>query len=272
MKRSSNHPNHLSRIAVLLVTAILLYCGVASASAPPSGDKAAAANSGKIIETMNSGGYTYILVDSGTAKTWVALPEMTVKIGDAVHYAEGMLMQDFHSKTLNRTFASLVFSPGLTDKGPQTTEKQPTTASSQEKSSFDAAVQAETSPEPTMSSSGGSSGAIVPFAELKIEKAKGENGHSVQEIFTQAKELDGKTVRLQGKVMKVNLNIMGRNWMHLQDGTGDPMTNTHDMVVTTSETPEQGQVVTVEGKVSAGKDFGAGYSYAAMIEDAKILH
>jgi hypothetical protein len=271
MKRSNNHPYHLFCLSVFFLTAVLLYCGPATAVTPSSGGKAATANSGKIIETMNSGGYTYILVDAGTAKTWVALPETSVKVGDTVHYTEGMLMQNFHSKTLNRTFASLVFSPGLTDKSPQAAEKQ-SAAVSQEKSSFDAAVQAETSPEPTMSSSGGSSGAIVPFAEIKIEKVKGENGHSVQEIFAQAKELDGKTVQLQGKVMKVNLNIMGRNWIHLQDGTGDPMVNTHDLVVTTSETPEQGQTITIEGKVSAAKDFGAGYSYAAMIEDAKILH
>lgn len=272
MKHTSKRPNIFTAITVLLI-AILLHDGLTYAVASPSVASTQTANSGKIIETMNANGYTYILVDSGSVKTWVAIPETAVKVGDNVQYGEGMPMKDFHSKTLNRTFAAVVFSPGLTNKAPETAQKQTTAAPSREKSSFAAAVQAESAPETAaMTSSGGSTGAIVPFAEIKIEKATGDNGRTIQEIFAQAKELDGKTVRLQGKVMKMNLNIMGRNWIHLQDGTGDPMTNTHDLVVTTSETPTQGQIITVEGKMSAGKDFGAGYSYAVIVEDAKILH
>jgi hypothetical protein len=260
----------------------MLYGGLLSAAASlPT--TSMTAESGRIIETMNANGYTYLLIDSGAAaRTWVAIPETTVKVGDTVHYAKGMIMNDFHSKTLNRTFASVVFSPGLTGQAPESDKKVATASPAGEKtaaaspaaddSSFSAAVQAETQPEPAMTTSGGSTGAIVPFAEIKVEKAEGENGHTVLEIFKQAKELDGKVVRLRGMVMKVNLNIMGKNWVHLQDGTGDPMTNTHDLVVTTAETPNQGDTVTVEGTMRAAKDFGAGYSYAAIIEDAKIVN
>jgi phosphopantetheine adenylyltransferase len=63
---------------------------------------------------------------------------------------------------------------------------------------------------------------------------------------------------------------MGKNWIHLQDGSGDPMKNTHDLVVTTSETAAKDAVVVVEGVLSKDKDFGAGYRYQAIIEDAKI--
>lgn len=266
----------------LVIAAIMLYGGLLSAAASlPT--TSMTAESGRIIETMNANGYTYLLIDSGAAaRTWVAIPETTVKVGDTVHYAKGMIMNDFHSKTLNRTFASVVFSPGLTGQAPESDKKVATASPAGEKtaaaspaaddSSFSAAVQAETQPEPAMTTSGGSTGAIVPFAEIKVEKAEGENGHTVLEIFKQAKELDGKVVRLRGMVMKVNLNIMGKNWVHLQDGTGDPMTNTHDLVVTTAETPNQGDTVTVEGTMRAAKDFGAGYSYAAIIEDAKIVN
>ena len=122
-----------------------------------------------------------------------------------------------------------------------------------------------------MTSSGGSTGAVVPFSEVKVEKAQGENSYTVAEIFSKTQELDGKIVRLRAKVMKVNPNIMGHNWLHLQDGTGDPLTNSHDLVVTTAESPALDQVVTVEGKLTANKDFGAGYSYTAIIENAKII-
>jgi hypothetical protein len=281
MTRKSYRQKLFVPLIPLVIAAILLYGGLLSAAASLPANSMTA-ESGKIIETMNASGYTYLLIDSGTARTWVAIPETTVKVGDTVHYANGMIMKDFHSKTLNRTFASVVFSPGLTDQAPETEKKGATASPTGEKaskasptaddSSFSAAVQAETQPEPAMTTSGGSTGAIVPFAEIKIEKAEGENGHTVLEIFKQAKELDGKVVRLRGMVMKVNLNIMGKNWVHLQDGTGDPMTNTHDLVITTAETPSQGQTVTVEGTMRAAKDFGAGYSYAAIIEDAKIVN
>ena len=64
---------------------------------------------------------------------------------------------------------------------------------------------------------------------------------------------------------------MGRNWIHLQDGTGNPESNTHDLVVTTSQEPAADwDIITIEGVLAADKDFGSGYSYAAIIEEASI--
>ena len=63
---------------------------------------------------------------------------------------------------------------------------------------------------------------------------------------------------------------MGKNWIHIQDGTGDPQKNTHDLVVTTDGMAEKGEVVTIEGVVAANKDFGSGYKYEVIIEDAKV--
>jgi hypothetical protein len=117
----------------------------------------------------------------------------------------------------------------------------------------------------------GSQKAVVPFAEIKVEKAPGENSYSVAEIFSKAAELDGKTVVVKGKVVKVSPRIMGRNWIHLQDGTGSPDDNTHDLVVTTSQEPEADwDIITMEGVLAANKDFGSGYSYAVIIEDANL--
>ncbi len=63
---------------------------------------------------------------------------------------------------------------------------------------------------------------------------------------------------------------MGKNWLHIQDGTGDPGSNTHDLVVTTDGEAEKGAVVTVEGIIAANKDFGSGYKYDVIIEEAVI--
>lgn len=258
-------------VCSLLLLLIFPFTGIAASGPSTPGDAPASAGSGKVIDTMNASGYTYLLVDSGKEQTWVAIPETTVSKGATVQYAAGMVMQNFHSKTLDRTFASIVFSPGLEGTTAEP-ENNPAEKATPDSNSFAAAVEAEkdAKPEP-MSASGGSLGAIVPFSEIKVEKVSGAMGQTVQEIFSKAKELDGKTVQVRGKVMKTNVGIMGRNWVHLQDGSGDPMTNTHDLVITTAESPTQGEILAFEGKLSADKDFGAGYSYMVIIEDAKII-
>jgi hypothetical protein len=140
--------------------------------------------------------------------------------------------------------------------------------------SFGDAVKAETPSTapaiPQQQVSGGSTGAMAPFVEIKVEKATGDNACTVQEIFARNKELAGKIVRVKGKVVKYNPGIMGKNWIHIQDGSGDPMQNTHDLVATSMETAVVGEVVTVQGKLAANKDFGAGYTYVAIIEEATV--
>jgi hypothetical protein len=118
--------------------------------------------------------------------------------------------------------------------------------------------------------SGGSQAAVVPSADVEVEKAEGENAYTIGEIHEQRTELSGQTIAVRGKVMKVSRMIMGKNWIHIQDGTGDPAASTHDLVVTTSAEPEQGAVVVVEGALQADRDFGSGYKYDVIIEDAEI--
>ena len=225
--------------------------------------------SGVVIEAMNSAGYTYLLIDSGVEKNWVAIPESTVAKGEKVTYKPGMLMKNFSSNTLNRTFDSIIFSPGLTG------EKSAPFHGKTSDDSFAAAVKSESSkaavPAPAMEPSGGSLGAVTPLQEITVTKSSAANGYSVEEIFSQTKKLNGQKVSLRGVVTKVSANIMGRNWIHLQDGTGNPMQNTHDIVATSSELPELNSEITVEGIIAAEKDFGAGYKYAAIIEQATII-
>lgn len=230
--------------------------------------------SGIVKETMDASGYTYMLVSSSGKDVWVAIPETPVKTGAEINYYEGMEMKDFNSKTLDRTFSSIIFSSGIvTGKAEKQVEPSGTVDSND---SFASAVKAErstASPAPIndTKASGGSSGAIVPLAEISITKATSANGYNVAELFAQAKELTGKKVQIHGKVMKVSPAIMGRNWVHLQDGTGDPMNNTHDLVVTTNENVELDSTVIFEGVITANKDFGAGYKYDAIVEEAILI-
>ncbi len=91
---------------------------------------------------------------------------------------------------------------------------------------------------------------------------------SVEALNTEKASLGGKTVTFKGKVVKVNNNVMNKNFLHVQDGTGKEGTN--DVTVTSSQTAKVGETVTVVGKVVLDRDFGAGYMYPLIIEDASI--
>lgn len=265
-------------LSVLFSLPAVFLPSVSPAQSPAMPKAAAPAeeptSSGTVMETMSSSGYTYLLVENGAGKTWLAIPETSVKKGDTVEYYQGMVMDKFTSKTLNRTFESIVFSPGLVTAKAKAARQ---TAQAATDGSFAAAVNAEKATvKPDISKdmsigSAGSNGAIVPLKDISIEKVQSANGYSVGEIFAKAGQLAGKKVQVRGKVVKFNPMIMGKNWVHLQDGTGDPMQNSHDLVVTTQETVEVDSTITIEGVLAADKDFGAGYKYAAIVEDAVIV-
>ncbi len=93
---------------------------------------------------------------------------------------------------------------------------------------------------------------------------------TVAALYKDKAALAGKTISAQGKVVKVNNKIMGRNWFHVQDGTGDAKTSSNDLVVTTKQDIAVGDQVTLTGVVAVNKDFGSGYSYPLLIEDAAV--
>jgi len=241
---------------------------------------------GKVLETMDAAGYTYLNVETDTGAKWVAVNQTPVAVGEEVTYMDGMVMQNFFSKTLDRTFPEIVFSGGLVGKGGRPPAmpaagsganpfSQPpgTPPAATGAESFSQALSSEGSAgaSATGSMTTGSQKAVVPFAEIKVEKAPGENSYTVAEIFSKATELNGQTVVVKGKVMKVSPRIMGRNWIHIQDGTGSPAENTHDLVITTSlDAGADWDIITMEGVLAANKDFGAGYSYSVIIEEANI--
>ena len=196
------------------------------AAAPPSsGDDL----SGTVVETMNSGGYTYARLDRGV---WLAGPETPLAVGAKLGKTSGSLMTAFRSETLNRTFDQIYF---VNSFGTSAAAASPHT--------------------------------VAPAEPVeKIEPIAG--GKTVAEIFANKATLATKPVVLRGKIVKVNNGILGRNWLHVQDGTGASGTN--DLLVTTAATATKGDVVVVRGSVAINKDFGAGYSYAVLIEDATI--
>jgi hypothetical protein len=203
--------------------------------------------SGKVVETMNAGGYTYVCLEKGGKKTWVATPEMNVTVGQQMAFKPGQEMKDFTSKKLNRTFASIIFSEGPAASRNTGNKVEPAKAL-------------------------GSKAAVVPSAgEISVKKAAGPDAYTVAEVYAKRVSLNGKVVVVKGKVVKVSKAIMGKNWIHIQDGTGDSGKGTHDLVVTTAaDTAATGDIVTAKGTVYKDKDFGSGYKYDVIVEEAII--
>lgn len=205
--------------------------------------------SGKIVETMNSGGYTYLCLEKEGKKTWAATPEMKISVGEEVALQPGYEMEGFTSKTLNRTFDKIIFSNGLLSKQGSIDVK-----------SFHAGAMG-----------GKGAEATAPAAEnIKVGKATGANAYTVAEIFKKRAELDRKAVSVSGKVTKISVGIMGKNWLHIQDGSGSAKDGNNDLVVTTQDVPKVGDVVTASGIAYKDKDFGSGYLYSVIVEEASI--
>ena len=214
---------------------------------------------GKVAETMDSGGYTYVRLVQGKDSAWVAMPPQKVKIGDQLSLAGGMAMNNFKSKSLKRTFKKIIFSEGpVAAVGMRPDEKAAPAAPA-------AAAPVKAPAKPLAH---GAAAAQVPAA--KSARAEGPDAFTVAEIFSRRKELAGKTVSVRGRVVKVSLEIMDRNWVHLQDGSGDPKAATHDLLATTSEDAKVGETVTARGTVARDKDFGSGYSYVVLLEKAAL--
>jgi hypothetical protein len=119
---------------------------------------------------------------------------------------------------------------------------------------------------------GGASGhgAAATVAVGKVEKAAGPDGRTVAEVVANRVALKDKTVTIRGQVVKVNSGILGKNWVHLQDGSGSATGGTHDLIVTTLDTAAVGDVVNARGTVRTDVSIGQGYAYAVLVDNAKI--
>ena len=202
--------------------------------------------SGRVVETMKVAGYIYANLEKDGTKTWVAYQGTAPQVGDAVSLSGCMLMTDFESKKLNRKFDTIFFC-----------------------ASPKPATKAVTQP-PKKSHAANAIASGKAAQKIKVEKGNGANAYTVAEIFAKSAALDGKQVVVRGQVVKVSSGIMKRTWVHLQDGSGDAKRKTNDLMVTTSESAEVGDVITVSGTLVKDRDFGSGYKYSAIIERASL--
>jgi hypothetical protein len=113
-------------------------------------------------------------------------------------------------------------------------------------------------------------GAPAAAAVKKVPKATGPDARTVEEVVKGKASLKDKPVLVNAQVVKVTNDVMGRNWVHLQDGTGKAADGTHDVIATTKDKVAVGDVVKAKGTVRTDVNIGSGYSYAVLIEDARL--
>jgi len=259
----------MHRLSVVLAVALAVAgCKKKEPAPPPSAageagapaPVAAASIKGKVLERLDAPPYSYLRLQTPQGETWAAVPKTETANGQEVTIAGAMPMTRFESKTLKRKFDTVYFG---TLGGAEAAAAQP-------------------APPPPAMGGGegmGQGGMVAQHAaaaagpsdvgDVKVAKASGADARTVAEIHAQRMALKEKPVTLRGKVVKFNEGIMGRNWAHLRDGTGTAGKD-NDLTVTTADHASVGDVVVVKGTVRIDKDFGSGYAYPVIVEDAKL--
>ena len=226
---------------------------VAGAPAPGAG------LSGKVLERIDAAPYCYLRIQTARGEVWAAVPEAKIEKGTEVTVANPMVMNNFESKTLNRTFAEVFFGTlapaGEAAAAPPAPMPPPMAAPGMPGGTPQAPAGAPVVPKTVIS---------------KVDPATGADAHTVADVWAKKGSLKDKTISIRGQVVKYNPGIMGKNWIHLQDGSGDAAKGTHDITITSQDKVAKGDVVTVQGVLRLDKDFGSGYTYYLLIEEAKV--
>jgi len=232
--------------------ALLAICLIVSSPLVWAGEKLApiqtapTAVKGQVLEIKDVEPYTYLRLKTKDGETWAAVGQAPVKKGAEVTIENVMVMKNFESKSLKKTFPTILFG------------------------SLGGATGNAQGAKVDMAAAHAGLAKTKDVGDIHVPKASGANAKTVAEIMTKSNELKGKPVLVRGKVVKYNPGIMGKNWVHLRDGSGSAANDTNDVLVTTLNATKLGDVVTAKGVVQTNKDFGAGYSYKVLIEDATL--
>ena len=238
----------------IIFIAILIYCGSCEPrqgksvdEAPPKASHVTGMQSKiqeiVVQEVLQANSYTYIKADENGNEIWIAILKRDVEVGNTYYYGQAMEMKNFKSKDLDRTFESIFFLEGISDSpdGNKAAGVMMPKDETHKKS---------------------------PRQEMTIEHEEGEI--AIEYLFENKESLEGKKVAVRGIVTKFNPDIMNRNWVHIQDGTGGE--KSFDLTITTLDNIKIGSVVSFEGIVAVNKDFGHGYKYDLILEEAVHLN
>ncbi len=213
----------------------------------------------EVAEVIQGNTYTYIRAKENNGEFWMAISRQEVKPGEVYFYSEGLPMQNFHSKEVDRTFDEIYFVSSISK----------TPIKSGEMGGMGAGAMGG------MGAMGGNSDAQMHSGKISSEQNSAITIHksageiTVAQVYADRNNYSGKEIEIKGVVVKVNKEVMGKNWIHIQDGTSD--NGNFDLTITSADLAEVNDQITVKGKITLNKDFGYGYSYEVIMEDAHIV-
>lgn len=223
---------------IALAALFLAVAGCAAQAGPPSAPTPTL--KGEVLESRDVDSYTYLRLKTADGETWAAVQTTVVKKGDQVTIFNPMTMDNFESKALKTKFETIVF--GEIDDP-------------------NAKVAAAHSASPA---------AGTATLAAKVAMATGPDARTIAEVVQGRSALKDKTVLVRGQVVKVSAGILGKNWLHLQDGSGAAADGSNDILVTTRDEAAVGAIVNARGTVRTDVSVGAGYAFAVLIEDAAV--
>jgi len=195
-----------------------------------------------VKEVTQTTSYTYLKLNEDGEEYWGAIPRNEeIKVGNTYYFDSFMEMKDFPSRELEKTFDNIYFI--------QEIKPEPFAANQP-------ALEKKGSPK-------ASDQEIEPMDPV-------EGGITLGTLFSDISKYQGETIKVHGIVVKYTEAVMGKNWVHIQDGTssGDKF----DLTITTADACQIGDLVTFEGVIVLDKDFGYGYAYDVLMEDARLLN
>ena len=195
-----------------------------------------------IKEVKQGGNYTYLFVNNSERDFWIAAGKTEVKVGETVYFKDPMVMTNFKSEELDQEFEQILFVQTIS-LSPQLEKSLP----------LDSLHQMDKK--------------VVELKDtIKVDPAPG--GITIGDLYKNQTAYANKKVIVRGQVVKVNNNIMDRNWVHLKDGTSNE--GKSDLTITTLKEVKVGAIVTLEGIVALNKEYGAGYVYPLIVEGVII--
>ena len=248
------------RILTMLILVVVFSSCVKNKNGQMSQEQTSAnGKSFEVAEVIQGSTYTYIRAKENNGEFWMAISKQEVKPGEVYFYKEGLPMQNFHSKEVDRTFDEIYFVSAIS----KTPIQNDGTGEMNSGAMGGMGAMGNDINAPAHSGKVGSE----QNSSISVEKLAGEI--TIAQVFANRNNYSGKEIEIKGVVVKVNKEVMGKNWIHIQDGTND--NGNYDLTITSADLAEVNDEITVRGKIVLNKDFGYGYSYEVIMEDAKIV-
>lgn len=252
----------LMALVAASVAGVALAAGSPNPAAAPASPTAAstaqpgsaAIVKGQVLEVIDVDAYTYLRLKTPDGEVWAAVTKAPVKKGADVTISDVAVMRNFESRTLKRTFPAIYFG----------TLGAPAAAAPAKAAAANAPAQ------PTLGQIHGGASKSDAVTIAKVAKAAGPTGRTVAEVYAQGASLKDKPVAIHATVVKVNANVMGKNWVHLRDGTGSAADGSNDLLATSKDEPKVGDVVVAKGVVKTDVNLGSGYAYKVLVENASF--